>query len=338
MKKLNHKQIAYSNKIVRSAINKIRLKFFLSVMFVMVFATAGTVLATNPDANVNDYVEVLGGSGTSYAVLAAMASIPKSEAKEANPQMKYRLFLLRYYDELDIDNYPYSSNITISSIPRKSGKFWHYIDCHENSIKFNAASEGDIAPNFAKEVTSIVTGLSDASLQFIDDNHGEKFIVGWEHCKTGKQFVTGDGCSGMMLTFTSLGNGEDYNGYALSFKTTSPQALKRYTGEFATQAPDVIAADATTIALSSNPGYQLSANTVATNITSFTNVTDDDIGRVLEIFGSGGTNASTIDDDDDFLLAAGATWTANLGSKLVLEIYKDGAATYKFIERSRIQT
>jgi len=110
---------------------------------------------------------------------------------------------------------------------------------------------------------------------------------------------------------------------------------------FCTQAPDTVPADATTITLTSNPQYQLTDGTSsAATITGFTSVSDSDIGRVVDILGSGGTYPSTITDVNDFLLEGGVTWTANAGSRISFKIRKTGTSSYTYIEvpGSRVQT
>ncbi len=94
-------------------------------------------------------------------------------------------------------------------------------------------------------------------------------------------------------------------------------------------------ADATSVNVSTGEGrYQLTTGSAsAVNITTLTNAV---VGGKYTLLGSGGTYPSTIDSGDDFILANGTTWTAISGAEITFEAIKDGASTWKFIERSRV--
>jgi len=145
----------------------------------------------------------------------------------------------------------------------------------------------------------------------------------------------------MKLVSFDGGATKEYTGFTLTFSNESRYIFSRYTGTLATQAPDTVPADATTITLTSNHQYQLTdVTSSAATITGFTSVSDSDIGRVVDILGSGGTYPSTITDANDFLLEGGATWTANAGSRISFKIKKTGSSAYTYIEvpGSRVQT
>jgi hypothetical protein len=56
---------------------------------------------------------------------------------------------------------------------------------------------------------------------------------------------------------------------------------------------------------------------------------------VFTLLGSGGSYPSTIPTGNDFILASGTTWTALANAHITFKAFKDGGATYKFIEQSR---
>lgn len=86
--------------------------------------------------------------------------------------------------------------------------------------------------------------------------------------------------------------------------------------------------------MSDNPFYQLSENTAAKTLVGITNVTDGDVGRLIEISGSGNKFPTTIIDNAKFTLSAGIDYVAKTGSKITFQIKKSGAE-YSFYEVSR---
>lgn len=333
---MKEKQLAWSKRKVNFARTQIMKKFLFSVIALLSVVFVASAVENFQNMDQFDLVELIGGTGTGVYAITVMTSIPVGDPDESKPTLAYKLWLLRIQDEADMDNFPSASGVTLPNVPALSGKYWHYIDCDENSIKSNAASEGEVAPNLLLEVTSNVLGLSDALLQFLYDNNGGKFIIVWEHCATAKKWIAGSPCSGMKLNVTKLGTDDNFTGASLSFKSSCPDPFLRYTGNTPTLAPATVAQDATAIPLTSNPAYQLTdGSAAAVNITSFSGASAADHDRVITIHGSGGTYPSTIDDDDDFVLKDGTTWTALAGAKLNVRVFKDGAATYKYVEVSR---
>lgn len=334
MKQWNNKQIAASETKRSKSMHRYGLAI-VGLSFLAFLVAFGVYALTHPGC-ATELAKFFGiglyGTGI-YAVLPAMVSLDSVDPEDARGNnIKYRIWLLRQ-DECDMDNYPSPSGKTIGSLVLKAGKYWHYIDCEENSVKPNAASEGQV-PSMKLTVGANLWGLNDAIMSFLFDNNGAYFFLVWENCSTGVKYLAGSPCSRMKMTVTRMGSDENWTGAALEFTNTCPDPFLRYTGTLATNAPQTIAADATVIALAAGKNqYQLTDGTVsAKNITAFTGMAAADHLRVIDILGSGGTYPSTIDDDDDFILEGGETWTANAGSKLTVQVFKDGAATYKFIE------
>ena len=122
------------------------------------------------------------------------------------------------------------------------------------------------------------------------------------------------------FTFKSLVKGPDAADYLGTITLESPVAT--------------VAADATTVGLSTGEGeYQLTDGTAAqATLTTCTSPVD---GLVFTLLGSGGSHPSKILTGSDFLLSCGTTWNALSGAKITFKGFKDGSATYKFIELSR---
>jgi hypothetical protein len=330
MKKWNYKQINHSQrKVAEATHNRLRAMFLtLSILFLVVTSLLAVVNHINPAVWLNmNLVNVS---------IAAMASIPQTDPDYSRNTIKQRLFLLRASDEVDWDNLPTANATTksIGAIAALSGKYWHYIDCVEGTVKPNAKGVGTVAPSLNLELLADLAGINDDTLAFLYDNNGEKFIVGWENCTTGLKYVAISPCSnGLRLNIDQMGEVGDYQGAKLKFTATCAEPYYRYTGTFPQEAPETVAANAVTIALTTNNRYQLTDGSAsAANITGFTGAAVADHGRVLEILGSGGTYPSTIDTNDNFVLCDGTTWIATAGAKLTVQVFKDGASTYKFIE------
>ena len=93
--------------------------------------------------------------------------------------------------------------------------------------------------------------------------------------------------------------------------------------------------DATVVDVAAGSGeYQLSdSNTVATELTSLSNAVD---GQIVTLLGGGGANPTSITDGGDFVLKDGAAWSGIDGAIITFKVFKDGAASYKYIEQSRL--
>lgn len=262
-------------------------------------------------------------------------NIPRNSPDTAKASIKYRLWFGRVRDEIDMDSWPVAVNATINSIPMLPGKVMHYMDCAMNSIKPNAASVGDIAPNGELTITANIDGLSKSLLAFLWGNNGEDMVVIWEHCTTKQKFIAGSPCSGLRFTFTKVGTDDNSTGVSLQWKGQCPDPFNYFDGEIPVEAPVAIVADATTFALSTKYAYQVGENTVATAITDITNVTDADVNRFIEIIGNGSAKQSTISSSAKFILKSGAPFIAADGARITFQIVKVGVASYAFYEVSR---
>lgn len=262
-------------------------------------------------------------------------NIPRNAKESALASLKYRMYYARVRDEVDMDNWPAPVNATIANVPMLPGKVMHYIDCRVNSIRPNATSAGEIAPQGELTVTAEIDGISKTLLAFLYANNGEDMVIIWEHCATKQKFIAGSPCSGMIMTYTRLGTDENSTGATLQFKGQCPDPFNFFDGDIPVEEPQVIEADATTFALGAKAHYRVSENTAATAITDITGVTDADVNRIIEIQGNGSTNASTIAASSKFILKSGATFVAADGARIALQVAKVGAGAYAFYEVSR---
>lgn len=151
---------------------------------------------------------------------------------------------------------------------------------------------------------------------------------------TGEYFLGGTACSPLELVITDGGWTKDFTGVTLSFGTSAPVGVLKYTGSIVSQDPFIIPADAVAIDLSDGAGqYQTTDGTSsAAVIADCSNAVN---GLVFEVLGSGGIYPSTIVNNTKFVMANGTTWTASAGAKIIFKVFKDGASTFKYIEQYR---
>lgn len=204
-----------------------------------------------------------------------------------------------------------------------------------------------IAPSFTAEGDPDAVGV----IQAIEFSHpGQKrnikeFTQNWlnrnigvilETCDGSGMEVYGTPCSPLQMNPTGSNNDTKKD---VMFTFTARQRSKflpaDYEGTLTLPAPlAVIAADETTPDVGAGSGqYQLTDNAAPLEITALTNPVH---GLAYTLLGSGGDNPATITaGGGDFILVNGNTWTGDVGSQITVRAFKDGGASWKFIEISR---
>jgi hypothetical protein len=334
MKKMNYKQLRYALQRKQTAAIMRRCRAF---QMLLCLAALLACLSVSSGASFDDVVDALATSGVTTAlVLAPMTDLEKNDSMSAKPKsVKYRIWVARAKDQVDVENFPRADNVTIYTFPLKAGQHWHFLDCRPQSVVPNSASEGDVAPIFTLTVTADILGVSKKTLKFLYDNNGEDFFLIWENCVTGDRFLAGSACSPMKMTVTRLGSDDSFNGATLSFASSCPEPYYYYEGNIVRESPQLIAANATTFSLTANPQYQLGANTAATALASITGVADADVGRIFDILGGGGDNPTTIALGATFILQGGVAWSGVSGASITFEVVKTGTSAYAFYEVAR---
>ena len=268
-----------------------------------------------------------------------MAGVGNVDGNPANDQrvgmqIKAKVWLISEDQWDEAQGFPAKINRERANIPLLAGEYWHYIKTVKNSVELKwVGEEGEIASNINKDLTLVTGGVGDDIFDLLEDGIGQGFFMVVEFCGTGNKYLLGSGCKPMILSSFDGGPTKDNTSTLITFKNVTGEIISKYTGNTPTQDPETVAADAATITLTDNPRYQLTDGTVAVvPITSFTSVDSSDVGRVVTLLGSGGTYPSEITDANDFILEGGVTWSAALGKQISFKIFKDGGATYKFIE------
>ena len=250
--------------------------------------------------------------------------------------IKFRLYIALLSD-VDIDNFPKAVNATISSNVLLPGKKHRIFDAKINTITPTGtagASQGTVALTISPQVE----GFSKEVLDFIYKINGERIIVIWEDCTTKQLFIAGSPCSGgLLVAITNLGKMDDgFYGAVLEMKGGDcPEPFYFYDGPVILDTPQLVAANAITFPLTESYQYQLSENTSATVLTDISGVSDDNVGRIIELIGGGVNFPTTINASSKFILRNGVSWVGTQGSRITFQIVKTGTSTYAFFEIHR---
>jgi len=129
-------------------------------------------------------------------------NLQASTSQDKIPAIKYRIYCAKKVD-IDWDKWVKAANGVINKLPILVGKCCSYIDCQANSVKPNAATVGEVAPQGQLTISCSYEGITPEALQFIYNNNGEEFVVVWENCLTGKKFIAGSPCSCLKLSYES---------------------------------------------------------------------------------------------------------------------------------------
>lgn len=143
-------------------------------------------------------------------------NLSASTSQDKIPAIKYRLYCAKKID-IDWDKWKPAASGSIAELPMLLDKYCMFIDCQANSVKPNAATVGEIAPQGQLTISASYEGITPESLQWIYNNNGEEFVVIWENCLTGKKFIAGSPCSCLKLSYESLGVIDDWQGANLKF-------------------------------------------------------------------------------------------------------------------------
>lgn len=143
-------------------------------------------------------------------------NLPASGASSKVAAIKYRIHLA-LKQEVDFEKWEKPVDGVIDNLPMYSDKYCFFLDCQANSVKPNAATVGEIAPQGQLTIAASIEGVTKKSLQWMYQFNGEEFVVIWENCMTGEKFIAGSPCSCLKLTYEALGVIEDWQGATIKF-------------------------------------------------------------------------------------------------------------------------
>ena len=329
MKKYNKKQLAWSrNKVTDSKIgNMLRLFIFMFALFTV------TAAFTVDKANDIGKVATTMAGGSTMAGMAAIGNIEdQTDFYTQGNQIAYEIGLtaLDQIDNMVAFPTPNASR-EVGAITLKVGELAHKFYSHTQPTLNGKGEKGDYTIAPTKEFMLVLGNIfRDQVLNFTEQYAGGKFILEFRQVESTQWYRLGS--YDKPVTFKSYElKLDDANVALFTFSHDSiRQFYKCPTPTFET--PVTVAADATNLAITSSSVYQLTDNTGATAIVTFSGVATADIGRYITIYGSGGDNPSTLPDTPGvFVLADGATWTGNAGSRITFHILD--TATLTEVER-----
>lgn len=317
------------------------MRFVLILAFMLIAAPMAIFAAGQTDFE--DLFDVQAKTGTTVVVATVMAAIGNVErvpnSQRTGNAVKYKLWLLSEDQYDDTQAFPTRTNRERGNIPLKAGEYWHWVEVLRNSTEIKATGEeGDFASKITNEITFGLGGISDEVMNLLEQGLQEGFFIVFENCSTQEKFLLGTACKPVVFSGFDGGMLKDYTGFTVTFKNESGEMWSKYTGNTTTQAPTSVAADATSITLTSAEVYQMNEGSASSvDVTTIAAVTDADVNRIITVLGVPGvlgsvSNVPVIVDTADFLLIDGEDWTANPGKQISFKIFKDGAGSYKFIE------
>lgn len=340
MKKLNHKQQAWS----RTKVMQARLGLYRNLLIALIIIIASAVIgATAMELPVNwdTVVTVLTGSGALYASMATIGNLPEISDKESSPNqidMKVWLIAREQIDSNQAFPVP-NADRELGSIPLKAGEIPHYFDAIPDTIDETAtATKGEIITEFSKTFAFIVAGNREKHLEFIEDYAGKGFVIIYSIGEDDTKYVVGSAYKPMVLmTADRKGGGKEGKYITFTFQNKHWRQPLLYVGALSTEAPTVVTAGATNLAVTSASQYRLSDHSSVVTIATVSGIGPSDIGRVIEILAPATDNNSpTISDNSVFVLMDTGTWTAHPGSGISFKIL--GVATLVEVQGTRVQT
>ena len=340
MKKMNHKQLAYS----RSKVMRARIGLYQGLIFSLIILVGsvliGAALVHSP-INWDSIVTILTGSGIGLANMAAIGNLGEiSDKLSSSNQIGMRVWLIAV-DQVDqAQAFPTpNGDREIGTIPLIAGEVPHYFDAVPDSIdETGTATKGDIITEFSKTFAFVVASNREKHLDFIEDYAGKGFIIIYQLGEDAAKYLVGSVYKPMVLmTSERKGGGKEGRYITFTFQNKHWRQPLKYVGAIAVEAPATIAAGATTLAVTSASQYQLSDHSAPAVIGAVSGIGSADIGRVIEVLAPATDNNSpTIADNAVFVLMDAGTWTANPGSRISLKIL--GAATLVEVPGTRVQT
>jgi hypothetical protein len=332
---MNIKQLRWSRNKVLAAKNKRAKQFFLCITLFFVGLFAGMYFSHA--IGLDQIFTIFGCGGAVTATIIGFGNIAgdPDNSKKVGKQVKSKIYFIEAAQYDSAQSFPARVLRSIGNIPLIAGEYWHYIDSVLDSpnIKWSGTM-GDVAATVNNELTFILGGMEDDVFDVLEKGIGKGFYLVFEICATGDKFIAGNACKPIRMTKFEGESGKDQTATTVTFVVECGELWSKYTGNTPTLAPATVAANATTIALTFNPQYQLTTGSAsAAALTAFTGTTDADINRIVTLLGSGGTYPSTLASSaTDFLLIGGVTWTALAGKQISFKIFKDGDDSYKFVE------
>jgi hypothetical protein len=217
----------------------------------------------------------------------------------------------------------------------KAGAYAIELYVTPSSIAAKNTGEGEIdAEGVIQEFVFAHPGTEQEILEFRANWLGKDVLIFDEACSDGRILEYGGLCAPLRMKFEGTDD-KDAKKTVFTFTSTNkgPNVAIYNNTLTLSDVTTTVAADATFIDLTNGSGeYQLTDNTIATQITTCSNASD---GLVFTLLGSGGTNPASIVTGGNLLLKDGTSWSGIAGATITFKAFKDGGATFKYFELSR---
>ena len=336
---MNKKQIAWSDRKVGQALGRARMKFVM-ILFLVFALPAITFAVSDPTKdNVKAAIEVT-GSGTTLAGMALIGNISQSGNRDSSGnQIGYKVYLIAREQIDPAVGFPTpNSGREVATISLLAGEYMHYFEAIDNTLNDSGKGDkGEITTDHTNTFSFIMGGNQAKLMDFLEEYGGSAFIIIYRECESSDYYILGNPCKPMLLKGYERKNDKDSKSVTLTFEGKSYRQPLKYVGNIVTASPDTISAGATTLAITDNPQYRMSAHSAQVTIAAVSGIASSDYGRVIEVLGiASGVNPPLIADGSVFVLIDGTSFTGNAGSKISLRILDD--STLVEVAGSRFQT
>jgi len=243
------------------------------------------------------------------------------------------------FDWADVPNPPArdSKGVVISdNIVFSPGAFMITLYAIQHTIEASHKEEGDPDKQGYTQTVKFEHPGDSVEIAEFDTNWQSRNIgIIIQSCSTNRKKLYGSPCAPLQKVSEAVSN-KDSKATTFTFTSSQKGPIEaEYTG---TMSFDTVkgtaAAGAVTVDVAAGEGqYQLTTGVAAA--AALTGLTNPVEGNTYTLLGSGGAYPSTIAAAGNWLLKSGTAWTALAGASITFKAFKDGAATYKFLEVSR---
>lgn len=321
---MKNREIKALNRAI-SADRKRKRRFMMAVGLValMFVAIPTFVTMVSSDVPLHEALAAVGGGSAVMANMAFIGNVADVGDREvAGKQLGYVLYLA-HIDSIERNGVPKANRLReVGQINFKPGEKVYSFAAHQILTSDSTGEKGDLTTENTNTVVAIMGGNPIALLNFIEDHAGDKFVIFYGECETGRLYTMGTRCKPMIMKKYERNDNLEKRAITFTFENNSFKQPHIYVGSLPFAEPVMVPADSDTITIDpSEDCYVLQAGTTsATPITAVAGITENDKGRVITLKGEALNNASSIEDGAIFVLEDGATWTAKKNSSISLRI------------------
>ncbi|MFV0269388.1 MAG: hypothetical protein ACK5HT_19880, partial [Draconibacterium sp.] len=275
------------------------------------------VLVITAGIDIGDFITSLGvfsstGGALSFASMALIGNIDDdSDWNSQANQIHYEIKLVETTTQVDTSTpFPQpNANREVADITLLPGEVPHYFQSHNRPTYTSSGELNDYTIDPTKEITiALANAFREKVLDFCERKSGAKFLLFFRRVDTNQWYIVGTLDQPLRFSSYEVKGDAEASVAICKFTNKSLRQYYKYVGALTAAAADVVAADATTVAVTDNDRYQLTSGTAAAAvIDNISGVAAADHGRVITFYGSGGVYPCQIADNAVFTLAGGTT-------------------------------